>query len=145
MNLQAICHLTDINKTKNGFALLTGYRDKTIINLDLHDLPPGEHGFHIHEFPNCSDKGMSAGGHMDPTKSNSHQGPYGAGHLGDLPLLAVDESGKATTPLLAPRLKTSDLGGHAIMIHAGGDNYSDTPPLGGGGARIGCGVIGEPN
>jgi superoxide dismutase, Cu-Zn family len=28
------------------------------------------------------------------------------------------------------------------MIHAGGDNYSDTPaPLDGGGARIACGVI----
>jgi superoxide dismutase, Cu-Zn family len=28
------------------------------------------------------------------------------------------------------------------MIHSGGDNYSDAPaPLGGGGARIACGVI----
>jgi hypothetical protein len=28
------------------------------------------------------------------------------------------------------------------MIHEGGDNYADAPkPLGGGGARIACGVI----
>ena len=28
------------------------------------------------------------------------------------------------------------------MVHAGGDNYSDMPvPLGGGGARVACGVI----
>jgi Cu-Zn family superoxide dismutase len=28
------------------------------------------------------------------------------------------------------------------MIHAGGDTYSDMPaPLGGGGARLACGVI----
>jgi len=28
------------------------------------------------------------------------------------------------------------------MIHAGGDNYADQPaPLGGGGARVACGVI----
>jgi Cu-Zn family superoxide dismutase len=28
------------------------------------------------------------------------------------------------------------------MIHAGGDNYSDHPKrLGGGGARIACGVV----
>jgi Cu-Zn family superoxide dismutase len=27
------------------------------------------------------------------------------------------------------------------MIHNGGDNYSDTPQLGGGGARMVCGVI----
>ena len=34
------------------------------------------------------------------------------------------------------------LKGHALMIHADGDNYSDTPkPLGGGGGRIACGLI----
>ena len=28
------------------------------------------------------------------------------------------------------------------MIHIGGDNYHDHPdPLGGGGARMGCGII----
>jgi len=44
--------------------------------------------------------------------------------------------------LLAPRLKLADVQGRAIMVHAGGDNYSDEPqPLGGGGERIACGVI----
>lgn len=29
------------------------------------------------------------------------------------------------------------------MVHEGGDNYSDDPkPLGGGGARVACGVVG---
>jgi Cu-Zn family superoxide dismutase len=42
----------------------------------------------------------------------------------------------------APRLSTDDLKGRAIVIHSGGDNYSDTPrPLGGGGARVACGVV----
>ncbi|MFZ2076615.1 MAG: superoxide dismutase family protein, partial [Xanthobacteraceae bacterium] len=41
----------------------------------------------------------------------------------------------------APHLTVAAVKGHAIMIHAGGDNYSDQPaPLGGGGARIACGV-----
>ena len=66
----------------------------------------------------------------------------GKGHLGDLPALKVDASGKATTPVLAPRLKLAQLSGHSLMIHAGGDNYSDSPEkLGGGGARIACGVM----
>jgi Cu-Zn family superoxide dismutase len=44
--------------------------------------------------------------------------------------------------LTAPRLKVADAEGRALMIHAGGDNYSDQPkPLGGGGARIACGVV----
>jgi Cu-Zn family superoxide dismutase len=42
---------------------------------------------------------------------------------------------------LAPRLKLSDLKGRALMVHMGGDNYSDKPQaLGGGGARVACGV-----
>jgi Cu-Zn family superoxide dismutase len=41
--------------------------------------------------------------------------------------------------VVAPHLKVDDLQGHSIMIHMGGDNYSDQPaPLGGGGARIAC-------
>jgi Cu-Zn family superoxide dismutase len=111
-----------------------------LITPSLNDLPAGEHGFHLHQHANCGDHGTSAGGHFDPQKSNSHQGPYGQGHLGDLPALYVDATGKASTPTLAPRLKTSDLNGLAVMIHAGGDNYSDNPALGGGGARMACGV-----
>ena len=43
---------------------------------------------------------------------------------------------------VVPRLKLADIHGKALMIHAGGDNYADEPkPLGGGGARIACGVV----
>ncbi|MDX1837479.1 superoxide dismutase [Legionella taurinensis] len=113
-----------------------------LIKPALHALPAGKmHGFHLHQQADCGDKGMKAGGHYDPANTNAHAGPYGNGHLGDLPVLAVDSEGQANTPLLAPRLKTSDLKGLAVMIHAGGDNYSDNPPLGGGGARIACGTL----
>jgi Cu-Zn family superoxide dismutase len=41
-----------------------------------------------------------------------------------------------------PHLTVADVKGRSIMIHGGGDNYSDQPaPLGGGGARIACGVV----
>lgn len=121
-----------------------------LLKPQLGELPPGLHGFHLHENPSCDpakkdDKvvaAQSAGGHFDPAKTAKHEGPYGEGHLGDIPPLFVDADGKANVPVLAPRLKTSDLKGHAVMIHAGSDNYADQPqPLGGGGARIACGVI----
>ncbi|QLH42875.1 MAG: superoxide dismutase family protein [Coxiellaceae bacterium] len=110
---------------------------------NLQKLSPGMHGFHLHVNPTCGDDGMSAGGHFDPGQTNKHLGPYdNQGHLGDLPALYVDPQGNATLPILAPRLKLSDLTGHALMVHEGGDNYSDVPiKLGGGGARIACGVI----
>jgi len=121
-----------------------------LLTPTLDGLPPGVHGFHVHAMNSC-DPSMhdghpmgagAAGGHLDPANTGKHLGPYADGHLGDLPVLVVDKDGKATTPVLAPRIKTDDLKGHALMIHAGGDNYSDIPAaLGGGGARIACGVI----
>lgn len=117
---------------------------------DLRGLPPGEHGFHVHEKPNCRPgekdgkvaAGLAAGGHFDPAKTGKHLGPEGKGHLGDLPKLVVGDDGRATQAVVAPRLKLKDVANRALMIHAGGDNFSDQPQsLGGGGARIACGVI----
>jgi Cu-Zn family superoxide dismutase len=85
---------------------------------------------------------LAAGGHYDPATTGKHEGPQGKGHLGDLPALTVGPDGKAVTPVTAPRLKMADVHGRSLMIHTGGDNYADQPaPLGGGGARVACGVV----
>jgi Cu-Zn family superoxide dismutase len=121
------------------------------LDTKLKGLAPGEHGFHLHENGNCApaDKdgkataGQSAGGHFDPDATKAHKGPGGGGHKGDLPKLEVDAKGEANAKLKVAGLKLEDVKGKALMIHEGGDNYSDTPkPLGGGGARVACGVIG---
>ena len=120
-----------------------------LITPALGKLSPGEHGFHIHENGSCEaalkdgkmGAALAAGSHFNPDHIANHGTPEN-GHLGDLPALTVNDKGFATTPVLAPRLKLTDIQGRAIMIHAGGDNYSDTPkPLGGGGDRVACGVI----
>lgn len=117
----------------------------------LSGLPAGVHGFHVHQNASCAplekdgkmEPALAAGGHWDPQKTGNHEGPYGEGHLGDLPALYVTADGKAENPVLAPRLKTlAEVRGHALMVHVGGDNHSDHPaPLGGGGVRLACGVI----
>ena len=121
-----------------------------LLTPDLSGLPPGLHGFHVHQHPDCSAKeqdgkkvpALAAGGHYDPAATGRHEGPYGTGHLGDLPALYVDNAGTANYPVLAPRLKMADLAGRSLMIHAGGDNHADHPlKLGGGGARVACGVV----
>ncbi len=124
-----------------GRVIFTDTRYGLLIQPDLANLTPGLHGLHLHQHPDCGDMGNHAGGHFDPQETKSHQGPYGKGHLGDLPALYVDINGKATLVTLAPRLHVSDLQGLTLMIHENGDNYSDNPPLGGGGSRIACGVI----
>jgi Cu-Zn family superoxide dismutase len=55
----------------------------------------------------------------------------------------VTPDGMAKTEMTAvPRIKVADIKGRSLMIHEGGDNYSDQPkPLGGGGGRVACGII----
>lgn len=130
-----------IEDTEEGLLLVPG----------LSGLKPGEHGFHVHQYPLC-DPGekdgkmvaaATAGGHYDPENTGKHAGPDGDGHLGDLPVLEVNADGIADTPMVAPRLSVNDLADRSLVIHAGGDNYSDEPePLGGGGERVACGVGG---
>jgi Cu-Zn family superoxide dismutase len=124
-----------------------------VLNLELTGLTAGGHGFHMHENADCrpgekdgrAAAGLAAGGHFDPHATGKHLGPSGDGHLGDLPVIYVEDSeagGTITRVEAVPRLKVADLRGHALMIHEGGDNYLDTPePLGGGGGRIACGAV----
>ena len=121
-----------------------------VFTPSLEKLPPGLHGFHVHEKASCAPgekdgkkvAALGAGPHYDPKASGKHGLPWGDGHLGDLPALYVAADGKASYPVLAPRLKLADLQGRSLMVHAGGDNHDDHPmPLGGGGARFACGVV----
>ena len=133
-----------------GEIVLSEAREGLVLTPRLRGLPPGLHGFHVHERPSCApaDKdgakvaAQAAGAHYDPQGSGKLGLPWGDGHLGDLPALYVAADGTATYPVLAPRLKLKDVSGRSLMVHAGGDNHSDHPqPLGGGAARIACGVI----
>lgn len=117
-------------------------------NIDVSGIGAGPHGFHVHENGSCepglnADKpeaAHAAGAHFDPDQTKSHKGPEGKGHKGDLPLLtATDKGVKAVVN--ADHIKLADLRGRSLMIHEGGDNYTDTPQNGGGSARIACGVI----
>ena len=133
-----------------GTVTISEGKEGLVFMPQLTDLAPGIHGFHVHQNPDCAaamkdgkmTPALAAGGHYDPANVGKHEGPLGKGHLGDLPALTVGADGKATAAVTAPHLKMADVKGRSLMIHAGGDNYSDQPaPLGGGGARVACGVV----
>jgi Cu-Zn family superoxide dismutase len=140
---------------KIGTVRLADSDNGLVIEADLGDLIPGPHGFHLHETGSCdpaanaegqTTAALAAGGHYDPDGTGKHLGPSGDGHKGDLPLLQVlpNEYGevKFKRVMAAPRLAIADASGRALVIHDGADNYRDEPkPLGGGGARIACGVV----
>ncbi len=133
-----------------GVAFFKDGKDGLHVRVRLRGLPPGEHGFHVHAGTSCAPAeqggtmvaGLAAGGHFDPDNTGKHMGPDKAGHKGDLPVLKADAEGKVKTRFVVHGLYAKDIKGKALVVHAGGDNYADAPaPLGGGGARIACGII----
>lgn len=134
-----------------GSVKLHDHEHGLVLTPDLQGLDTGGHGFHVHENPSCDTAmkdgekvpGGAAGSHYDPHNTDNHGVPWSKdSHLGDLPLLYVGEEGQATHPVIATRLSVADVKGRALMVHADGDNYADEPEkLGGGGARVACGVI----
>ena len=105
-----------------GQVVISETRYGLVFTPTLHGLTAGLHGFHLHENASCAPSTKdskvvpagAAGGHYDPETPKVHGTPWGiCNRLGDLPPLYVDAKGFATQPVLAPRLKLSDLKGSA--------------------------------
>lgn len=109
--------------------------------------PNSEHGFHIHEFGDCSaPDGSSAGGHFNPAKADHGQVGADPHHGGDMPNLKADAEGKATIDAAVSNNVNIgkgdgfDILNHAVIVHADPDDYK-TQPTGNAGGRLACGVI----
>lgn len=135
-----------------GTITIAGTPSGATFSGELKGLSGGEHGFHLHENGDCAPgpdesgaviAGGAAGPHWDPQGTDAHHGPEGDGHLGDVPAIVANPDSTANIAATAPRITdVMQLRGRSLMVHAGGDNYSDEPkPNGGGGERIACGVI----
>jgi Cu-Zn family superoxide dismutase len=115
------------------------------VSVKLAGLKPGTHGFHIHEFGDCSAAdGTSAGGHFNPT-GDPHAGPKDAKrHEGDMGNIEADKDGVATLEYVDAKLGFDGPGsilGRGVIVHAAPDDFK-TQPTGNAGGRLGCGVIG---
>jgi superoxide dismutase, Cu-Zn family len=131
-----------------GRATLSAEAQGVAIALEAEKLPPGPHGFHIHEVGKCDPPEFTtAGGHFNPEgKKHGLRNPEGP-HAGDLPNLTVGPDGRVTVRVMAPRV-TLGAGsnsvfhpvGTALVIHAAPDDDL-TDPAGNSGTRIACGVI----
>jgi superoxide dismutase, Cu-Zn family len=133
------------NKVK-GKVTFTQKEDGVEVVAELTGLSPGEHGFHVHEFGDCSmADGKCAGGHFNPTKQ-PHAGPDDAKrHVGDLGNIKANEDGKATYKRVDKMIALNGANsviGRSVIVHAKPDDFKTQDPPGNAGARIGCGTIG---
>jgi Cu-Zn family superoxide dismutase len=131
-----------------GVVHFTATADGVTIRGEITGLTPGKHGFHIHEFGDCSSgEAKCAGGHFNPEKKK-HGAPDGEErHVGDLGNITADDSGKATihmTDKLIALSGSHSILGRAVIIHAKADDLK-SQPAGDAGDRIAGGVVGIAN
>jgi superoxide dismutase, Cu-Zn family len=145
----AVVQLVNRDKEIVATARLTEVGDQgVLIELEIDGLPPGIHGFHIHETGLCAPDFDAAGSHFDPHgRAHGLFHPDGR-HAGDLLNVEVPSSGRVTVERLAPDVTLEpgaaaslfDDDGSALVIHEGPDDYT-TQPSGDSGDPIACGVV----
>ena len=142
----AVLHPTASNKV-SGTVTFTEVADGVQVQAEITGLSPGKHGFHVHEFGDCSASDLaSAGGHFNPT-NKPHAGPDAAArHVGDMGNVEADASGTAKLNYVDHEISlTNDqrsVIGRSVIVHAKADDLK-SQPAGDSGARIACGVIGR--
>ena len=114
---------------------------------DVEGLGPNTiHGFHIHEFGDCSaPDATSAGGHFNP-EGRPHAGPMATmHHAGDLGNVTSNADGKTHLEITMEGLtingRTNAIVGRSVIIHDQPDDLV-SQPVGNAGPRAACGVIG---
>lgn len=115
------------------------------ISGTIEGLSAGRHGFHVHEFGDCSaPDATSAGDHFNP-EDHQHGAPDDASrHVGDLGNVEAAEGSPVTLDMSDDRIALSggqSIIGRALVVHAGEDDLQ-SQPSGDAGARVACGVIG---
>jgi Cu-Zn family superoxide dismutase len=143
---KAICVLHPTKDSKvSGMVVFTQKDGEVEITGEITGLTPGMHGFHVHEFGDCSaPDAMSAGAHFDPDKK-MHGGPHDKDrHVGDLGNIKADDSGKAVLKMADKVIQLHgphSIIGRSLIVHAKADDLK-TQPSGDAGGRVACGVIG---
>ena len=142
----AVLHPTAGSKV-SGTVTFTEVADGVQVQAEITGLTPGNHGFHVHEFGDCSAPDVSsAGAHFNPT-GKPHAGPDALErHVGDMGNVEADASGTAKLDYVDHQISlTNDqesVIGRSVVVHAKADDLK-SQPAGDSGTRIACGVIGR--
>ena len=140
----AVLHPTK-GSSVSGLVTFTKVDDGVRVVADMTGLTPGDHGFHIHDFGDCSaPDSTSAGGHFNPT-GHEHGGPDAEKrHIGDLGNITADANGKGHYDRVDKQLTFEgphSIIGRSVIVHEKADDLK-SQPTGDAGGRVACGVVG---
>jgi superoxide dismutase, Cu-Zn family len=133
------------SSTAQGTVHFQELRDGAVeVQVDLTGVPPGVHGFHVHENGSCADNGNAAGGHFNPM-SMPHSSPDATSHhAGDFGNVTAGADGEVHTTFTTRSITVTEgqrsAVGRAVILHANPDDLV-TQPTGNAGGRIACGVV----
>lgn len=140
----AFLNPTKGNKVYGKVTLTEVEGGDVLIVANVEGLEPGKHGFHVHEFGDCSSPdGSSAGGHFNPGEHKHGSPDHSERHAGDLGNIVADETGHGYYERLDKVIRLSgphSVVGKSLVIHSNADDYK-TQPTGNAGGRVCCGVI----
>src|SRR4030081_2332872 len=115
-------------QTAKGTVHLADVGDGNVeVIIDLTGVPPGTHGFHIHEKGDCGNNGANAGGHFNPT-GMVHGAPDAVSHhAGDFGNVTADASGEVHTRFTTHSVslksgETNNPVGKAVVLHEKADD-----------------------
>jgi len=140
--------MKDLQGASVGTATLSPAKGGGVaIALDLKNLAPGEHAFHVHQVARCEPPFATAGPHFNPAaKKHGLENPDGS-HAGDMTNITVAADGTAKVVVVNAQVTLGEgpnsvfgNGGTSVVIHAKPDDMK-TDPAGNAGDRIACGVI----
>ena len=140
----AVLHPTNGSEA-HGVVTFTASEGGVHVSATVSGLTPGKHGFHIHQYGDCSSSdGKSAGGHFNP-ENKQHGAPDAEiRHIGDLGNITADDSANGSLDYVDSHLTfdgANSIIGRGVIVHAGNDDLT-SQPTGAAGARVACGTIG---
>ena len=145
---QVKVELKDLQGASIGTAILSPAKGGGVaIALDLKNLAPGEHAFHVHQVAKCEPPFATAGPHFNPAaKKHGLENPDGS-HAGDMKNITVGADGTVKVVILNTQVTLGEgpnsvflNGGTSLVVHAKPDDMK-TDPAGNAGDRVACGVI----
>lgn len=128
-----------------GVVTFTKVDDGVRVVAHIEGLTPGQHGFHVHEWGDCTAAdAASAGGHYNPN-NKPHAGPDAEErHEGDLGNVEAADTGVAHYDRVDKELNLNgedSIIGRSVLVHGNPDDLT-SQPAGNAGPRFACGVVG---